>query len=106
VRVPVYFGHAEAVNVEFEKPLSVAEARKILEASEGIVVVDDMPNAKFPTPLDAAGRDEVFVGRIREDRSRPNTLDLWCVADNIRKGAATNAVQIAEKMIEMDLIGK
>jgi aspartate-semialdehyde dehydrogenase len=104
VRVPVYFGHAEALNVEFHKKLSAAEAREILSNSEGITVIDDPAASKYPMPLDAAGQDDVFVGRIREDSCNPNTLDLWCVADNIRKGAATNAIQIAEKLIEMDLL--
>jgi len=105
VRVPVSYAHSEAINVEFEEPLSADEARDILSQAPGVVVIDDPENDKYPLPLDCEGRDEVFVGRIREDTSRPNCLDLWCVADNIRKGAATNAVQIAEKMIEMGLIG-
>ena len=105
VRVPVGFAHAEAVNVEFEEKLSAAEAREILAASPGVTVIDEPGESKYPMPLDAAGKDDTFVGRIREDPCRPNTLDLWCVADNIRKGAATNAVQIAEKMIEMGLMG-
>ena len=106
VRVPVYFAHSEAINVEFEKPLSAGEAREILAATPGVTVMDEPGEGGYPVPLDAAGGDETFVGRIREDASRPNTLDLWCVADNIRKGAATNAVQIAEKMIEMGVIGR
>ena len=96
--------HSEAINVEFERKLSADRAREILAASPGVIVVDDPAKSRYPMPLDAAGRDEVFVGRIREDPSRANTLDLWCVADNIRKGAATNAIQIAEKMIEMKLL--
>jgi aspartate-semialdehyde dehydrogenase len=104
VRVPVFLAHSEAINVEFEEKLSAARAREILSASPGIVVVDDPARSRYPMPIDAAGKDEVFVGRIREDPSLPNTLDLWCVSDNIRKGAATNAIQIAEKMIEMGLI--
>ena len=104
VRVPVYFGHSEAINVETEKKLTAAQARELLAAAPGIVVVDDPAKSLYPTPLDAAGKDEVFVGRIREDSCHANTLDLWCVADNIRKGAATNAIQIAEKMIEMGLV--
>ena len=105
VRVPVAFGHSEAINVEFAEKLSADEAREILAAAPGITVIDEPADSKYPLPLDCAGKDEVFVGRIREDASRPNTLDLWCVADNIRKGAATNAVQIAETMIEMGLVG-
>ncbi len=104
VRVPVYFGHSEAINVETEKKLTADQARQLLAAAPGIVVVDDPARSRYPMPLDAAGRDEVFVGRIREDSCHANTLDLWCVADNIRKGAATNAIQIAEKMIEMGLV--
>ena len=104
MRVPVSYAHSEAINIEFEEPLSADEARDILAAAPGLAVIDDPEHDKYPVPLDCEGRDEVFVGRIREDASRPNCLDLWCVADNIRKGAATNAVQIAEKMIEMGLI--
>jgi len=105
VRVPVAYAHAEAINVEFEEALSADEARDILSAAPGLAVIDEPEKNGYPVPLDCEGRDEVFVGRIRDDASRPNCLDLWCVADNIRKGAATNAVQIAEKMIEMGLIG-
>jgi aspartate-semialdehyde dehydrogenase len=104
VRVPVAFGHSESINVEFHEKLTAAEAREILSKSPGIKVIDDPAASKYPMPLDAAGKDEVFVGRIRDDGCHPNTLDLWCVSDNIRKGAATNAVQIAEKLIEMDLL--
>ena len=104
VRVPVYFAHSEAINVEFEQPLSADEAREILAGAPGVCVVDDPAHSKYPLPLDAAGQDEVFVGRIRADACKSNALDFWCVADNIRKGAATNAVQIAEKMVEMGLL--
>ena len=104
VRVPVFNGHSEAINVQFHNPLSAGEARQILREAPGVEVVDDMPNARYPTSLDASGNDPVYVGRIRNDASAPNCLDLWVVADNIRKGAALNAVQIAEKMIEMNLI--
>lgn len=104
VRVPVYNGHSEAVNVQFEKKLTAAEAREILKNAPGVVVVDDPAKAAYPTPLIASGTDPVYVGRIRDDLGAPNTIDLWCVSDNIRKGAALNAVQIAEKMIEMELI--
>ncbi len=104
-RVPVAFGHSEAINIEFAKEISADEAREILADAPGITVMDDMNESKYPTPLECAGKDDVFIGRIRSDSGRPNTIDLWCVADNIRKGAATNAVQIAEKMIEMSLIG-
>ncbi len=104
VRVPVLKGHAEAVNVEFEKPVSVDQAREVLAGAEGIEVMDDAANGVYPTPLMAAGKDPVYVGRLRQDSSVANGLDMWVVADNIRKGAALNAVQIAEKMVELDLI--
>jgi aspartate-semialdehyde dehydrogenase len=104
VRVPILNGHSESVNVEFEKPLSADEAREILRASEGIVLMDDIANAVYPTPLAASGTDPVYVGRIRQDSCNPNTLDFFCASDNIRKGAALNAVQNAEKMIEMGLL--
>lgn len=104
VRVPVYFGHSEAINVETEKKLTADQARDLLAKAPGVVVVDDPAKSRYPMPLEVAGKDEVFVGRIREDSCHANTLDLWCVADNIRKGAATNAIQIAEKMIEMGLV--
>ncbi len=97
VRVPVLYGHSEAIHLELKSPLSVAEARKLLQKAPGVKLIDDPTKAKYPTPIDnAAGRDEVFVGRIRQDISHPCGLNLWVVADNIRKGAATNAVQIAE----------
>jgi len=104
VRVPVCNGHSEAVNVEFESPLGAEEARNILMEAPGVEVVDAPHRSLYPLPADAAGKDPVYVGRIREDRSRENALDLWCVSDNIRKGAALNTVQIAEKAIEMGLI--
>jgi aspartate-semialdehyde dehydrogenase len=96
VRVPVFVGHSEVVNMEFERPLDPEAARSILARSPGIAVMDDPGSGLYPTALDAEGRDEVFVGRIRSDPSVPNGLILWCVSDNLRKGAATNAVQIAE----------
>jgi aspartate-semialdehyde dehydrogenase len=98
VRVPVRVGHSEAVNVQTREPLSADEARALLEATPGVVVEE------VPTPLRAAGRDEVFVGRIRRDPSHPQALGLWVVSDNLRKGAATNAVQIAEVLLERDLV--
>lgn len=104
VRIPVFNGHSESLNVQFERPLSADEARRILSEAPGIAVVDDPANAGYPTPRMATGRDEVFIGRIREDSSAENALDMWVVADNIRKGAALNAVQIAEKMIELGLL--
>ncbi|WP_256012966.1 aspartate-semialdehyde dehydrogenase [Desertivirga xinjiangensis] len=96
VRIPVMGGHSEAINIEFENEFDLAEVRSLLEAQEGVIVVDDPANAKYPMPKDAHERDEVFVGRIRRDESQDKTLNLWVVADNLRKGAATNAVQIAE----------
>jgi aspartate-semialdehyde dehydrogenase len=104
VRVPVFNSHAEAVNLEFERPITAEQAREILSKAPGVVVVDDPGNAEYPLPLTASGRDEVFVGRIREDRTVPHGLNIWVVSDNLRKGAALNAIQIAEKMIEMGLL--
>ena len=99
VRVPVRICHSAALNIQFEQPLGAARARALLAARPGIVVLDDPANAGYPTPLDCAGRDEVFVGRIREDTALPNGIALWSVCDNLRKGAATNAVQIAEEVV-------
>lgn len=99
VRVPVTNCHSESVLVETERPLAVDEARELFAATPGIVVVDDLPQKQYPMPLDCDGRDEVFVGRIRADLSCPNGLAFWCVSDNLRKGAATNAVQIAELLV-------
>ena len=104
VRVPVFVGHSEAVNLEFERPISVEEAREILERAPGVKVVDDFKNLLYPTPIDVAGKDEVLVGRIRKDDTIDNGLNLWIVGDNLRKGAALNAVQIAELLIEKGLI--
>jgi len=104
VRIPVMGGHSEAVNIEFENDFDVAEVRSILEKTEGIIVVDDTANLKYPMPKDAHEKDEVFVGRIRRDESLPNTLNMWIVADNLRKGAATNAVQIAEFLLRKELV--
>lgn len=103
VRVPVTLSHSEALNVEFEQDLSPEEAKRILSSAPGVALLDDPAQAVYPLAADAAGRDEVFVGRIRRDPFRARTLDLWCVSDNIRKGAALNTVQIAEKAIEMGL---
>ncbi|HET6806794.1 MAG TPA: aspartate-semialdehyde dehydrogenase [Frateuria sp.] len=101
VRVPVFYGHAEAVHVETRDRIGADEARALLEQAEGVVVMDERKPGGYPTPVgDAAGKDPVFVGRIREDISHERGLDLWIVADNIRKGAALNAVQIAERLIE------
>lgn len=95
-RVPVYYGHSESINVEFYNPVTRAAALDVLKSAKGVVVVDDPQNNIYPMPIDAEGRDEVFVGRVREDKSVDNGLNIWVVADNIRKGAASNAVQIAE----------
>jgi aspartate-semialdehyde dehydrogenase len=103
VRVPVFYSHSEAVNIETEKPLSAAKARELLAAAPGIKVVDDVANLVYPTAIDAAGQDLTYVGRIREDESIDNGLNLWVVADNLRKGAATNAVQIAELLATQHL---
>jgi len=99
VRVPVFYGHSEAVNIETERKLTVDEARRILAAAPGVKVVDNPAKNEYPMPLDAAGQDLTLVGRIREDFSIANGLNFWVVADNLRKGAATNAVQIAELLI-------
>lgn len=96
VRIPVIGGHSEAVNVEFETEFSLDEVRKLLESAPGVVVLDDPANQVYPMPMDAHEKDAVFVGRLRRDESQPKTLNLWIVSDNLRKGAATNAVQIAE----------
>jgi aspartate-semialdehyde dehydrogenase len=104
VRVPVIGGHSESVNIEFENEYELADIRTLLERSPGIVVIDDVANLKYPTPLYAHDKDEVFVGRIRRDESQPKTLNMWIVSDNLRKGAATNAVQIAEYMVKEGLI--
>jgi aspartate-semialdehyde dehydrogenase len=101
VRVPVFYGHAEAVHIETREKISAEQARELLERADGVVVMDERKAGGYPTPVgDAAGQDPVFVGRIREDISHERGLDMWIVADNIRKGAALNAVQIAELLIE------
>ena len=104
VRVPVFYGHSEALNVEFARPLSAREARAVLSVAPGVAVLDNPAEKIYPMPIHAAGEDEVFVGRIREDESRANTLNMWVVSDNIRKGAALNAVQIAERLVQDDLL--
>ena len=104
VRIPVVGGHSEAINIEFEHDFDLNEVRALLAKQEGVVVVDNPANLEYPMPKDAHGKDEVFVGRIRRDESQPKTLNLWVVADNLRKGAATNAVQIAEKLIKKGLL--
>lgn len=104
VRIPVMGGHSESVNIEFEKDFDLAEVRRLLEAQEGVLVVDDPASLKYPMPKDAHNRDEIFVGRIRRDESQANSLNMWIVSDNLRKGAATNAVQIAEYLIAHQLV--
>ncbi len=104
VRVPVKGGHSESVNIEFEKEFDLAEVKKILSNTKGVVLEDDPSQLKYPMPLNAEGKDEVFVGRIRRDESQPNTMNCWIVSDNLRKGAATNAVQIAEYLLEKKLV--
>jgi aspartate-semialdehyde dehydrogenase len=104
VRVPVVTGHSEAVNVETREPLSPERARELLGSAPGVTVLDDPAAASYPMAIDAAGKDDVFVGRIRRDPGNESALDLWVVSDNLRKGAATNAVQVAELLIERDLL--
>lgn len=104
VRIPVIGGHSEAVNVEFEKDFDLAEVRALLENAPGVIVVDNPSKQEYPMPKDAHNRDEVFVGRIRRDDTQPNTLNMWIVSDNLRKGAATNAVQIAEYLVAKKLV--
>lgn len=106
VRVPVYRSHSESINIETERKITALEARQVFEKSPGIVVVDDPAAKKYPMPLFASDRDEVFVGRIREDNSIPNGLNIWVSADQLRKGAATNAIQIAELLIDFDCLMK
>lgn len=104
VRIPTSGGHSESVNVEFENDFELGEVRKLLSQSPGIVVQDNTDTNTYPMPIYANGKDDVFVGRIRRDETQPNTLNMWIVADNLRKGAATNAVQIAEYLVENNLV--
>ena len=104
VRVPIVGGHSEAVNVEFENDFDVNEIRQILHNTNGVTVQDNIDTFTYPMPLYAQGKDDVFVGRIRRDESQPNTLNMWIVADNLRKGAATNTVQIAEYLVANKLV--
>ena len=99
-RVPVVGGHSESVNVELKREFKIDEVRRLIEATPGVVLYDDPSKNLYPMPITAHHRDEVFVGRVRRDPSQPRTLNLWVVADNIRKGAATNAVQIMQALIE------
>lgn len=105
VRVPVMGGHSEALNIQFAREFDLDKVREILEKTPGVVVMDDPANQVYPMPKDAHGRDEVFVGRIRRDETQAKTLNMWVVSDNLRKGAATNAVQIAEFLIKKKLVG-
>jgi aspartate-semialdehyde dehydrogenase len=104
VRIPVMGGHSESVNIEFEKDFELNELKNLLSHSPGIIVQDDPSNNIYPMPLNSWGKDEVFVGRLRRDESQANSLNLWVVSDNLRKGAATNAVQIAEYLVDKHLI--
>jgi aspartate-semialdehyde dehydrogenase len=104
VRVPVVGGHSESVNVEFENPYELADIYRILKQTPGVIVTDEPANNLYPMPIHAEGKDEVFVGRIRRDDSIANGLNMWIVADNLRKGAATNAVQIAQYLIKNKLV--
>ncbi len=104
VRIPVMGGHSESLNVEFENEFDLNEVRELLKSAAGVVLVDDVKNLKYPMPMDAHDKDEVFVGRLRRDETQEKTLNMWIVADNLRKGAATNAVQIAEYLKENKLV--
>ncbi len=104
VRIPVMGGHSESVNIEFENEFEVKDIFEIMKNTKGIVLQDDIANQIYPMPITAQNKDEVFVGRIRRDESQPKTLNMWIVSDNLRKGAATNAVQIAEYLIEANLV--
>ncbi|GGK61117.1 aspartate-semialdehyde dehydrogenase [Rufibacter glacialis] len=104
VRIPVMGGHSESLNVEFEQDFTLEEVYRLLHETPGVVVVDDTANLKYPMPMDAHGKDEVLVGRIRIDETQDRTLNMWVVADNLRKGAATNAVQIAEYLVAHKLV--
>lgn len=104
VRVPVQGGHSESVNIEFLNDFDLSEVKELLSQTPGVLVMDDVASKIYPMPLYSEGKDEVFVGRIRRDNSQPNTLNCWIVADNLRKGAATNAVQIAEYLVQNQLV--
>ena len=104
VRIPTMGGHSESVNIEFEKPVTIEEVKHILNNTAGVVVQDDIDNFIYPMPLTSHDKDETFVGRIRMDESQPNTINCWIVSDNLRKGAATNAVQIAELLVEKNFV--
>jgi aspartate-semialdehyde dehydrogenase len=105
VRIPVMGGHSESVNVEFANDYDLSEVKTLLSKAPGVIVLDDLPNQQYPMPMDAHEKDEVFIGRLRRDESQPNTLNMWIVSDNLRKGAATNAVQIAEYLMGKGYLG-
>ena len=105
VRIPVMGGHSEALNIEFVKEPSIVEIREMMQNTEGVILQDDPSKQVYPMPINSHNRDEVFVGRIRLDETQANTINMWVVADNLRKGAATNAVQIAEYLLSQKLIG-
>ncbi len=104
VRIPTAGGHSEAINVEFENDFNIAEVRQLLSDTDGITIQDNLETNSYPMPMYAHGKDDVFVGRLRRDGSQPNTLNMWVVSDNLRKGAATNTVQIAEYLIKNALV--
>ena len=104
MRIPVHGGHSESVNVSFEKPFDMSDLRRILEQTPGVVVLDDIRSNVYPMPLTAKNKNDVFVGRLRYDESEPNAINMWIVADNLRKGAATNAVQITQYLLENNLL--
>jgi aspartate-semialdehyde dehydrogenase len=104
VRVPVFYGHSESVNIETQKKITPMEVRELLQTTKGITVVDNPSKNEYPLAIYAAGKDDVFVGRIREDESIPNGINMWVVSDNIRKGAALNAIQIAELLIAKKIV--
>jgi len=104
VRIPVIGGHSESVNVEFENDFDLEEVKGLLRNAPGVVLQDDVTNAEYPMPMWAHDKDEVFVGRLRRDETQPNTLNMWIVSDNLRKGAATNAIQIAEYLQSQNML--
>ena len=104
VRIPVMGGHSESLNIEFENEFDLNDVRELLQHADGVILVDDVKNLKYPMPMDAHDKDEVFVGRLRRDETQEKTLNMWIVADNLRKGAATNAVQIAEYLLKNKLV--
>jgi aspartate-semialdehyde dehydrogenase len=104
VRLPVMGGHSESINIEFENDFDIVDVKAILKDAPGLMLVDDVANLKYPMPLDAHDKDAVYVGRLRRDETQANTLNMWIVADNLRKGAATNTIQIGEYLVEKELL--